>query len=163
MPLIDLKVSNVRNLKEVEISPATQINILYGANASGKTSLLESIYLLSRGKSFRTQHIKNIINDKSTTLSISSHVSHSAGQNTSLGIEHRDGQLRMKAEGALLKRASDLASYLPLVVIHRECHQILNLGPRYRRRFLDWGVFHVEPSFLPVWRRYVRALKQREE
>ena len=61
----------------------------------------------------------------------------------------------------MLKRASDLVGYLPLVVIHQECHQIFSHGPRYRRRFLDWGMFHVEHSFLPVWRRYIRALKQR--
>lgn len=161
MPLLDLKVSNVRNLKQVEISPASRINIIYGANASGKTSLLESIYLLSRGKSFRTHHLANIVNSESSTFSVTSRIAQGNGQCTSLGIEHRDGRFRMKAEGTMLKRASDLAGYLPLMVIHQGCHQILSLGPKHRRRFLDWGVFHVEPTFLSVWRRYNRALKQR--
>lgn len=161
MSLLDLKVSNVRNLKQVEISPASQINIIYGANASGKTSLLESIYLLSRGKSFRTHHVANILNSESATFSVTSRITQGNGSSTRLGIEHRDGRFKMRAEGAMLKRASDLAVYLPLIVIHQGCHQILNLGPKYRRRFLDWGVFHVEPSFLAVWRRYNRALKQR--
>ena len=161
MPLLDLKVRNVRNLKEVDINPSSQINILYGPNASGKTRLLESIYLLARGKSFRTQHITSIINNESTTLSISSKIAQADGQRASLGIEHRDGQFRMKAEGTLLKRASDLANYLPLVVIHQDCHQMFSLGPKCRRRFLDWGVFHVEHGFLPAWLRYTRALKQR--
>lgn len=161
MSLLDLKVRNVRNLREVDINPSSHINILYGPNASGKTSLLESIYLLARGKSFRTQHLASIINTESSALSVSSRITQADGQSTSLGIDHRDGQLRMKAEGVMLKRASDLANYLPVVVIHQDCHQMFNLGPKYRRKFLDWGVFHVEQSFLSMWRRYTRALKQR--
>jgi DNA replication and repair protein RecF len=161
MPLQDLKVCNIRNLRQVEIQPAAKVNIVYGANASGKTSLLESIALLARGKSFRTHHLAHVMNRDSTTFSISSHVVPYNGHSIGLGIEHRNGQLRMKAEGTFLKRASDLASYLPLIVIHQDSLQLFSQGPKLRRRFMDRGMFHVEHSFLPAWRRYNRALKQR--
>ena len=161
MPLLDLKVNNVRNLKKVEIHPAPQINLIYGPNASGKTSLLESIYVLSRGKSFRTHHLAHVINHESDTFTITSCVATRDGHRTRLGIEHTDGRSRMKAEGNPLRRASELAGYLPVIVINQEYSQFFNLGPKSRRRFLDWGVFHVEPTFLSLWRRYNRSLRQR--
>jgi len=161
MRLQDLKVRNIRNLKHVEIRPAAKVNIVYGANASGKTSLLESIALLARGKSFRTRHLANVMNRESTTFSVTSNIVPHNGHIIGLGVEHRDGQLRMKAEGSLLKRVSELAVYLPLITVHQDCQQLFNQGPKLRRLFLDWGMFHVEHSFLSVWRRYHRALKQR--
>ncbi len=161
MSLLDLKVNNVRNLKKVEINPAPHINLIYGPNASGKTSLLESIYVLSRGKSFRTHHLAHVINRESNMFTITSCVATHEGHRTRLGIEHTEGRSRMKAEGAPLKRASELAGYLPVIIINQEYSQFFNLGPKSRRRFLDWGVFHVEPSFLTLWRRYNRALRQR--
>ena len=161
MLLQDLKVRNIRNLKQVDINPAAKINIVYGANASGKTSLLESIALLARGKSFRTHHLGNVMNRESTTFSVTSNIIPYNGHTIGLGIEHRDGQLRMKAEGTILKRVSELASYLPLIAVNQDSLQLFSQGPRMRRRFLDWGMFHVEHNFLTVWRRYHRALKQR--
>jgi len=161
MLLQDLKVRNIRNLKQVDIHPAPKINIVYGANASGKTSLLESIALLARGKSFRTHHLSNVMNRECTSFSVTSNIVPYNGHTIGLGVEHRDGQLRMKAEGTILKRISELASYLPLIAVNQDCHQLFSQGPRLRRRFLDWGMFHVEHSFLTVWRRYHRALKQR--
>jgi len=58
MKLDYLQARQVRNLTDVQISPNTEENSIYGENAAGKTTLLESIYLLSKARSFRTEHTK---------------------------------------------------------------------------------------------------------
>jgi len=78
-----------------------------------------------------------------------------------LGLEHRQGKNLIKAEGVRLNKASELANYLPVVVIHQESQRVFTQSPKYRRGFIDWGVFHVEPRFLPTWQNFSRSLKQR--
>jgi DNA replication and repair protein RecF len=58
---------------------------------------------------------------------------------------------------------ADAARILPAQIIEPGSHRLLEEGPAWRRRYLDWGLFHVEPSFFPAWRRYQRALRQRNQ
>jgi DNA replication and repair protein RecF len=78
-----------------------------------------------------------------------------------LGIKKSKKNLLMKAEGNKVERVSELAKWLPIQIIHPESHQLVTGGPKNRRQFLDWGVFHVEHSFYETWARYQRVLKQR--
>ena len=64
-------------------------------------------------------------------------------------------------DGAAAAGIADLAEQFPAQIIDPEVHKLLEEGPGRRRRFLDWGVFHVEHRFLPNWRRYHQALRQR--
>ena len=70
MFLTQLDIRQVRNLNDVKIQPCNRCNYIYGANASGKTSILEAIYLLSLARSFRTTHIKHVISHESTSLQV---------------------------------------------------------------------------------------------
>ena len=56
---------------------------------------------------------------------------------------------------------AELATVLPVQIIDPEVHRLIEEGPSRRRRFLDWGVFHVEPSFVRSWQQYQQTLKQR--
>jgi len=161
MTLQRVAIDHVRNLRDVRLELSSRLNILYGENASGKTSLLEAIHLLAYARSFRSHHLKHIVNRDTTFLRITGQLSQRDTATIPVGIEYREGKLSMRAAGRNVKRTSELAQIFPVIILHQECQRFLSDGPRIRRKFLDWGVFHVEQEFLPAWRRYIRALKQR--
>lgn len=157
-----LQAQRIRCLQTLDIQPAPQINLIFGENASGKSSLLECLYLLSCGKSFRTKHLARVVCREETTFSLFSQIGSNHSLSTAkLGLAYENNRLNIKANGKAIKKTSELATYLPLIILHQESYRILTEGPEIRRRFLNWGLFHVEQSFLSLWRRYSRTLKQR--
>ncbi len=161
MRIKSLGIRNLRLLSAVDISSFGQLNLIFGPNAAGKTSLLEAIYLLATSRSFRTPSMLELLRHGSNTLQVTAKVVDPQGRTTALGLERgRDG-LILRAGGKRVHRASELAQWLPAQIVHPDSHLLVSGGPKGRRRFLDWGVFHVEPQFQPLWRRYDKALKQR--
>jgi len=162
MHLSQVDIQRVRNLNSITLYPAAGLNLVYGSNASGKTSLLEAIYLLSHGRSFRTSNIRSVIQHNSDQLQVFGKVKQ---QNTSthvnLGIERSATYTQIRINHDSVNQASRLAAYLPVQVINPEAHRLLEQGPSQRRKYLDWGLFHVEPSFHETWQTYNRILKQR--
>jgi DNA replication and repair protein RecF len=162
MFLTQLNIRRVRNLSSVTIEPDPCLNLIYGDNASGKTSLLEAIHVLSLGKSFRTPKILNIIQNQTANLQVVGHVKKSSEKSSDiLGIERSIGKSVIRINRVAVQKTSELATYLPVQVITPEAHQLLEQGPSQRRKFLDWGLFHVEHDFLSHWQQYHRILKQR--
>lgn len=161
MALQRVVIDHVRNLHDVSLELSPKLNILYGENASGKTSLLEAIHLLAYARSFRSHHLKNVISHDSDFLRVSGQLRQNHAASIPIGVEYRQGQLHMRVAGADIKKTSELAKFLPVIVLHQECQRFLSDGPRIRRKFIDWGVFHVEQDFLSTWRRFMRTLKQR--
>lgn len=161
MPLIKLGVRNFRNLEKVDLEPAADLNLITGQNASGKTSLLEAIYYLGRASSFRTNRFDKIIQKGQKELSVYAQQILENGQKVPFGLKKTAKTVQIRINEQKVTKVANLVYNLPLQVIHPNSHQLLEEGPTYRRRFLDWGVFHVEHSFYPVWQRYQTALKQR--
>jgi DNA replication and repair protein RecF len=160
--LTQLRIKDFRNLRGLDLSPSPGINLILGPNASGKSSLLEAIHLLSRGKSFRTRHLAQTINHEASGFLIAGNISREEVGNTALGMEYeKKGRLHIKIDGKSVQKLSEIAFYLPTITIHQDSQLIFTQGPEFRRAFLDWGLFHVEPLFLPAWQRYRRALRQR--
>ena len=83
------------------------------------------------------------------------------GRRVSLGVEGSAAGVRAKLGGAKVNSLAELAPLLPVQIIDPEIHRLIEEGPSRRRRFLDWGVFHVEPRFVDDWQRFQQALKQR--
>jgi DNA replication and repair protein RecF len=160
MSLKQLRVQNVRNLTSVDIEPSSGLNIFYGPNASGKTSLLESISILGTARSFRTNHIKQIIQYQQTGLTVFGLLQDGAST-FPMGIEKTKTNTTVRIKGETLKQASELTKLLPVVSLHPELHRLVSEGPKFRRQFLDMGVFHVEHQFLSVWQDYHKILRQR--
>lgn len=157
----DIYIKQVRNISEARLSDLGRVNLVSGQNGSGKTSVLESIFLLATGRSFRTNKIKNIIQFDQSDLAVSIKLASPA---LSIGtLRCRDGSKQLKLGGEKISRLSDIADYLPVQAIHSETFDLLTGSPSVRRRFLDWGVFHVEHGFLNTWKQCERALKQRNE
>jgi DNA replication and repair protein RecF len=161
MSLQKLDIYHVRNLTQTSLNPAKKINLIYGANASGKSSLLEAIHLLGRGSSFRATHIKNVIHFSYDDLTVAGQVLFKSGHVSQLGIQHKQGQLQIRIDQEKKYSRSDLAYALPLQLIHPKSYQLLDAGPQLRREFMDWGIFNQHQDFLQQWRQFKKALSQR--
>ena len=158
MTLQCMNVHHVRTLTDVKLNLHPRFNLFYGANGSGKTSLLEACYLLSHGHSFRTRETGPLIQHGEAALTVFG--SNSDSQTISLQ-KNIDGTTRAQLNGQPCLRSSDLARFLPCHVLHHDIFNIIDAGPATRRQVLDEGLFHVKQSYLPAWRAYRQALKQR--
>jgi DNA replication and repair protein RecF len=78
-----------------------------------------------------------------------------------MGVEGSRTGIRAQIDGDKPSSLAELALQLPVQIIDPEVHHLIDEGPSRRRRFLDWGVFHVEQSFVGHWQRYQQVLKQR--
>lgn len=160
MPLTRLDILNLRNLDAASLRPSPRLNFIFGANGSGKTSLLEAIYLLGSGRSFRSHKIKSIINHDSDGLVLFAK-SLSDTIESSIGLERSTGVSKTKVDGKTIHSASTLASLLPTLIIDAHSFELICGSPKLRRAYLDWLVFHVKPSFHNHWKAYSKALKHR--
>lgn len=163
--LNQLILTNIRNLEALDLRFGPQFNVFVGANGSGKTSLLEAIYLLGVGRSFRASSMRQIISFGKEQCLIRAKVG-AQGENDQSGIwlaveRTLTGDCQYKIGGQLERSASELTKALPVQLIDVNSHLLLEGGPNNRRQFIDWGVFHVEHNFLQHWRLMRRALEQR--
>src|SRR5690606_14887967 len=102
-------------------------------------------------RSFRSTHLTDLVRQGEQMFQVTAAVSTPSGRTVSLGIEKSRSGLILKAAGRKLNRVSELATWAPTQIIHPDSHHLVNGGPKQRRRFLDWGLFHVEQSFFPAW------------
>lgn len=162
MALKRLTVTAVRNLHPVTLHPSPRINIIYGSNGSGKTSLLEAIHILGLARSFRSTKLQPVIQHGLDAYTVFGEVSTQDNLIHAIGITRsRQQDYQIRINGETIRSASQLAEVLPLQLINPESFQLLEGAPKQRRHYMDWGVFHVEHQFLPMWQRLQKSLKQR--
>jgi len=160
--LTQIKITNFRNLSQVELNFNEFFNVFYGANGSGKTSLLEAIYYLGMGRSFRSALIQRIISHGSEKFILFAATQNKNDILTNMGIERtRTGSKQMRIAGKPTESRIELAQTLPLQLIDVQGYRLLESGPRYRRQFIDLNMFHVEQRFLSNWQQVQRLLRQR--
>jgi DNA replication and repair protein RecF len=159
LSLASLKVSGLRCLQEAALEFGPRLNLIHGANGSGKTSILESVFLIGRGRSFRTRHTDQLISRGGSSLQLFAQTVEPAHR---IGFEYRrDESYTARLDGGDVRSLAELPAAFFVEVIDPEVHRLVEGAPGERRRWLDWGVFHVEPSFLDHWVRFSRALRQR--
>jgi DNA replication and repair protein RecF len=159
MHLTRIGAENFRPFARLSLDPHPRRNLFVGANAAGKTSLLEAIYALGRGHSFRGTAAE-VAGRDGAHWRLAAEYARSGDAGGSIGISWADDTRRVAIDGAAAP-LQELIRTLPVQILEPESHRLVEDGPVNRRRYLDWGVFHVEHRFFPAWRRYHRALKQR--
>ncbi|WP_354622897.1 DNA replication/repair protein RecF [Psychromonas sp. MME2] len=162
MPLDKLIINQFRNIHSANLTFNHKINIIVGANGSGKTSLLEAIYFLGLGRSFRTHLNNRVINYESTEFTLYGEINQQQNILTPIGLKKsHNGDSIVKINGIYAKNLAMLTQYLPIQLITPESHTLLSGSPKNRRAYLDWGVFYHDQHFYHNWARIKRLLKQR--
>ncbi len=161
MALNRLIIHDFRNIEACDISLSPGFNFLVGANGSGKTSVLEAVYYLGHGRSFRSQLTGRVVRHHQEKLVLHGKIADSKAELPVGLLKHRDGTSEVKIGGEGGQKLAQLAQILPLQLITPEGFELLTGGPKFRRAFIDWGVFHLEPQFYETWARLKRLTKQR--
>lgn len=161
MSLHKLIINQFRNIASLEIVFHPKINLIVGDNGSGKSSLLEAIYFLGLGRSFRTHLTNRIITHDQDHFTIFSEINYQQ-RLLPIGLQKsKHGETRLKVDGQIVKKLATLTQYLPIQLITPESYILLSGSPKNRRSYLDWGVFYHDPLFYSNWSRIKRLLKQR--
>lgn len=158
--LLRFSARDFRCLESVSLEVPGRYNLIYGPNASGKTSLLEAIAYLGRGRSFRRAPTDRLIRHGQDEFVLFGRIS-DAGRERSLGVRNGSSGLEVSVDGDRSGGVAALASAMPLQVVDPDVHDLVAGAPDARRRYLDWVAFHVEPGYLELWRDYRRCLRQR--
>lgn len=161
MKLTRLDIEDLRILRAVAFRPAPGLNLVTGGNGSGKTSLIEAVHLLGYGRSFRGRVRDGLIRTGQPHLQLYAEWEDGQGRARRAGLRHAGGTWEARLDGAPAPSLTELCAEIAVVTFEPGSHELIGGGAENRRRFLDWALFHVEPEFLPVWRRYARSLKQR--
>lgn len=162
MIIQSLQVENFRHLASQKFDFDSRFNLIVGKNASGKTSLLESIYFLSQAGSFRTSRINQAICEGEDYFRVIAELySPKLDLESRLGIERTRGELQVRQDGETVKKRSHLAKLLPMLFLGPDTGTNLVGEPKARRQFMDWGLFQNYETYHRVWLRYERALAQR--
>lgn len=162
MRVISLDMAGFRNLQQARMDCSPGLNLLIGPNASGKTSVLEALYFLGRGRSFRARQPRELIQTGATAFRVVAVMSSSDDRRRiPVGMERTARELTARIDGVPTRSLAELARQTPVLLLNPDSHRLLEDGPQQRRRFMDWGLFHAEPGFLDAWRRYGAALRHR--
>ena len=161
MSLCQITLSNLRCIEHAELRLPPGLTLVYGGNGSGKTSLLEGIYILGRGRSFRTRNSERLILRGQTHMRVTGQVQSGRDTMARLGVEVTRTGTTARIAGQPAETLAELSHAFAVQVIEPGIHRLVEEGGYRRRRWLDWAVFHVEPQFVDLWVRYTRVLKQR--
>jgi DNA replication and repair protein RecF len=161
MSLSEITVSNLRCIEHAELRIPPGLTLVYGGNGSGKTSLLEGMFVLGRGRSFRTRNSERLIRRGQTHMRVTGEIQRSTHDRVRLGFEVNRTGTTARVAGRPAETLAELSQVFAVQVIEPGIHRLVEEGGYRRRRWLDWAVFHVEPQFVDLWVRYTRVLKQR--
>ncbi len=159
--LLSVQVEDFRCFHEARLELGADLTLIQGPNGSGKSSLLEAIYLLGRGRSFRTHHLDAVIRTGTQHLRVFGRVSAGDHHIFPIGVEAQRRKTIARINGEPASSLAALSVAFPVQIIEPGVHKLIEEGPLWRRRYLDWGVFHVEQPYLDLWQRFHRLVKQR--
>lgn len=170
MHVTRLEVRGLRRFTEAQLAPAPGINVITGANGAGKTSLLEALHLMAYGRSFRGRVRDGLVRSDRAALEVFVEWEEPAGpaaagggnrRRRRAGLRHNGHAWSGRLDGEPVNHLAELCAALAVVTFEPGSHDLITGAADHRRRYLDWGLFHVEQDFITVSRRYARALKQR--
>ena len=156
MTISQLSLTDFRNLRSTTLDFDPFINLIAGENGSGKTSLLEAIYVLCQAHSFRTHQLKQCINHNKSNFLLFGRFS-----DFKAGLSKSNSKLDIHVNGEALQRRSELVKRAPVNIVNADSFALIDGTPQKRRAYIDWCLFHVEHSFAESWGEFRHALRQR--
>jgi DNA replication and repair protein RecF len=157
-----LEIRHLRNLQAVDLALDPGINYFFGENGAGKTAILEAVALLARGRSFRPGQPAELISFGASAYLVRARLRDELRGEQTVGLSReRGGRVEIRVNGDPGNRLSDMARLLPAQIVLPSLGDIVFGGPSERRQWLDWGLFHVKPSYLQGLRQYLQLLRQR--
>lgn len=162
MKLDSVQLTNFRNLSSVKFSPSSSLTVIRGVNGSGKSSIMEALYYLGFGRSFRTNKHGAVIQNDTNAFSVFASGIDESGDVLKIGINRgRDETFTVSVNGERSTRLSDLVSLVPIQLFTPQSTDLIIGSPSERRKFCDWGLFHVEHKFQTLSNQYAKFLKHR--
>ena len=160
MQLYELNLVNFRKFSSFKIK-FNKINIIIGENGSGKTSILEAVYTLSRGYSFNTRKINPLIKINNSKFVLFARLK-SENQTNKIGLaKSSNNEIIRKLNDKKVQSHNDILQQFPVLAITPLKFTLLRQPASARRNLLDWGVYYKYPEFINYWRDIKRILKQR--
>lgn len=160
MFLKSLYLRNFRNYNETEVHFSEKLNIVYGDNAQGKTNLLEAIYFVATGRSFRTQNLSELIrSDESFFYLEADIIRDDVTQRVKISFDGQNRKLAIDAH--TYHSLHPLLGLLPFILYTPYDTELISGSPSDRRRFLNLHLAQSDPLYVHHLTRYWRAMKQR--
>jgi len=157
--LLTLHIENLRIFKNVFIDLCPNLNFFCGGNGSGKSSLVEAITILTRGKSYRTKNLTSAINYDEKYFRVMGRI-HLDSASPHIGVEKTFNHLKIRLNEQSITSLSKIAEILPVQVIDSENTRLVQSTPVFKRNFLNWGCFHVDSVYKDSWVTYNKIHKQ---
>ena len=157
--LQSLELYNFRNFQQQSFEFSPCVNLITGANGSGKSSILEALFYLARGRSFRISNPGFLLKNGEKNFTIRAHM---AGDISLASNRDSSGKTQHKVNGEVCATMIELSSNLPILFLDTNSQRWLAAGPKNRRQMIDWGLFYGRyHEFFSTWRNFRRALLQR--
>lgn len=159
--LEEIELKDYRNYEHLKLKFNNHHNVLIGDNAQGKTNLLEAIYFLSQGKSYRHSATKDLIRWNKDLFLVKARTKNGQGEKRLEVAIDRENQRRIKVNGVEKPRLSDLLGNLRAVLFSPEDLKIVKGGPDQRREYLNDTLTQLSPVYTYLNLNYLKALKHR--
>ncbi|MET1256511.1 DNA replication/repair protein RecF [Aliikangiella maris] len=154
-----LQYRGLRNLKPGKITFDRELNIFFGDNGAGKSSILEAIALIASGRSFRTNKFELIANHADTQFTLFAQMDDQT--KVGLGYTKANKKREIRLNGETINSLSALSKIYPTQVLSPESYHLIDSGPAERRKYIDWCLFHVKHDYHEYWKKYNQVLQQR--
>ena len=162
MHLEKILMVSFRNFSTAEATFSSDLNLIYGLNAQGKTNFLEAIYLICLGRSFRVAKNQEMVKKDESFFTIDANLTLDNQIKKRTVLRYiRDGKKEISIDRKKLTKHSKIFGQFPIVVMAPDEFKITSGGPSERRRFIDIFLSQVSLSYLTNLQEYNRILKQR--
>jgi len=158
--LSSISLSNFRCFDSLSLELTAGSNFFYGKNGSGKTTILEAIYLVSSGRSFKSSNIESAIMLGSNSFHIKAFDKESGFIVEAYKEKNKSIQLKLNNKKITI---SDIAKSFPATIIDNKTFSLTEASPAFRRKIIDRAIFISDDSFSSNWFGYYRSLKQRNK
>src|SRR5687768_2251810 len=154
-----IRVQHVRTHRDYTLAIAPDVTVIMGPNGSGKTSLIEALYIAFRGSSFKGSD-KDVLTRGQTWYRIDVGFDDESSRTVKFDAVKTTGRKQFAVDDRTHYRLPPALRY-PVVLFEPDDLRLLHGSPERRRRFIDHFIAQLDPSYQTTLRRYERALKQR--